>query len=787
MTNKKEEKNEVKEGKEVKEEKQELTLENLPGVGAATAEKLRDAGYTDLISIAVASPGELVQASGLGESSARKVINFCRNHLDMGFESGDQLLKKREQVTKITTGCKSFDNILKGGIETGAITEAYGAYGSGKTTLAHQLAVNVQLPIEKGGANGVAVWIDSEGTLRPEFIKQLAEAKGLDPNKVLKNFRGVRAFNSDHQMLLAEKAEELIREGLPVKLIIIDSLMSHFRSEFCVTPDTLIMGNPKVGRIRDYKTGDKVLSHKGIFRRVLSKQIISYNGDILKINPCYGAKVRVTGDHCVFAMKTVRNTYYRRQSKFRKKLEQGYIFKKLIGKNHYKLIEGFGPDWVKSDTLKKGDFLIFPVINEIEDIKTIRISDNMKGKYHLEEGIIRCNSFYHESSLYEKVMKDYLLSPKKGRIVYISNKYGLPVSTVYQWVHKQQKTRDDIIKLKDEIPVDSNFMRLLGYYLAEGSGVSDHQIRFTFNSKETEYIKDVKRLIKKIFGIKVNKDVFIRNATNICISSRLLMDFFKSLVGNNAIEKRLPQWVLYLPQDKQKELINGYWRGDGCKSEYGFQFDTASLVLAEQIKLILSRLGFIPTFRTVAAGRKNPKYVVEVFGEKLKDFCDIVGEKHNIIDKRSKSYNRGWNDGNYLFVPINKIEKEHYDGLLYNLEIEKDSSYSGNYCVLHNCGRGTLADRQQKLNKHLHVLLRMAQKYNIAVYITNQVMAKPDTFFGDPTEAVGGHILHHASTYRVYLRRGKKGSRVAKLVDAPALPDAECCFMVTEEGLKDIE
>lgn len=81
----------------------------------------------------------------------------------------------------------------------------------------------------------------------------------------------------------------------------------------------------------------------------------------------------------------------------------------------------------------------------------------------------------------------------------------------------------------------------------------------------------------------------------------------------------------------------------------------------------------------------------------------------------------------------------------------------------------------------------MAQKYNIAVYITNQVMAKPDTFFGDPTEAVGGHILHHASTYRVYLRRGKKGSRVAKLVDAPALPDAECCFMVTEEGLKDIE
>ncbi len=100
-------------------------------------------------------------------------------------------------------------------------------------------------------------------------------------------------------------------------------------------------------------------------------------------------------------------------------------------------------------------------------------------------------------------------------------------------------------------------------------------------------------------------------------------------------------------------------------------------------------------------------------------------------------------------------------------------------------GRGTLAERQQKLNKHMHQLLKVADSYNIAVYVTNQVMAKPDMFFGDPTQAIGGHVVAHASTFRIYLRKGKKGSRVAKLIDAPNLADGECIFRVEEHGLED--
>ena len=86
----------------------------------------------------------------------------------------------------------------------------------------------------------------------------------------------------------------------------------------------------------------------------------------------------------------------------------------------------------------------------------------------------------------------------------------------------------------------------------------------------------------------------------------------------------------------------------------------------------------------------------------------------------------------------------------------------------------------------MHVLAKVADLYNLCVYVTNQVMSKPDQFFGDPTEAIGGHVVAHNSTFRLYLRRGKKGTRVAKLVDAPNLPDGEAIFMIVDEGLRDV-
>jgi len=209
--------------------KKNITINDLPGVGAATAEKLTSVGFGTVMAIAVATPGEIVSATGISEAGSRKIINAARDNLDMGFESGTEVMKKREKVIKLSTGHKGFDEMMGGGFETGAITEVYAEFGAGKTQIGHMLAVNTIFADEKAHV----FYVDTENTFRPERIKQLAEAKGLDAEKVLKNIKVGRAYNSDHQMLLIDKIEEMIRdENLTVKLVVIDSLTAHFRAEF---------------------------------------------------------------------------------------------------------------------------------------------------------------------------------------------------------------------------------------------------------------------------------------------------------------------------------------------------------------------------------------------------------------------------------------------------------------------------------------------------------------------------------------------------------------------------
>ncbi len=226
-------KKETQKDEKIIQEKKRMTLNDLPGVGPATVEKLIAVGYTDLMAVAVATPGEIVEVTGINEANAKKIIAAARSSLDMGFQNGDDVLRKREKVIKISTGSKAFDSLLGNGVETGAITECFGQYGSGKTQIAHQLSVNVQTLNDDSGKEPVAVFIDTENTFRPERIIQFAKACKMDPDKVLKNIKVARAYNSDHQMLLAEKVEDLIKkQGLNVKLIVMDSLTAHFRAEF---------------------------------------------------------------------------------------------------------------------------------------------------------------------------------------------------------------------------------------------------------------------------------------------------------------------------------------------------------------------------------------------------------------------------------------------------------------------------------------------------------------------------------------------------------------------------
>jgi DNA repair protein RadA len=290
-----------------------VDLEDLPGVGPAIAEKLREGGYTSLEAIAVASPSELVASAEIGEATAAKIINAARQAADIGgFLTGDKILVRRQEVGKLTTGSETLNTLLGGGLETCAISEFYGEFGSGKTQVAHQLAVNVQLPPDKGGLNGSVIIIDTENTFRPERIKDMAEGLALDYQEVLQHIHVARAYNSNHQILLVDRAEKLAEElketEKPVRLLIIDSATAHFRSEY-VGRGTLADRQQKINKHL----------HEALRFGDLNNAVIMITNQVqVRPDAFFGDPTRPIGGHIVGHTATFR--IYLRKSKGEKRI-----------------------------------------------------------------------------------------------------------------------------------------------------------------------------------------------------------------------------------------------------------------------------------------------------------------------------------------------------------------------------------------------------------------------------------------------------------------------------------
>ena len=203
-------------------------LTDLPNVGPGTSEKLEEAGISSVISVAVSTPGLLKDACGITETSARKIIKAAREKCELGFEIGTDIDEKEKTIKKISFHCDSINELLDGGLELGTTMECYGEYASGKSCIAHLLAVSTikQFP------NSYVIWVDTEKTFRPSRIRAFCEGLEMDADEVLKHIKVGKAVTSDHQILLTETVEKEINAGNDVKLVIIDSLMNHFRAEY---------------------------------------------------------------------------------------------------------------------------------------------------------------------------------------------------------------------------------------------------------------------------------------------------------------------------------------------------------------------------------------------------------------------------------------------------------------------------------------------------------------------------------------------------------------------------
>lgn len=272
----------------------------LEGVASTTINRLKKAGLTTLEAIAVTPPREIEELTGMGSDTALKVNRLARMKVDPGFIPATEVLEMRKHMLRCTTGSAELDRILGGGVETGAITELIGEFGSGKTQICFTLSVLAQRPKEEGGLGGRVCVIDTEGTFLPERVLQIAETRGHDPTEILRNILIARAYNSEHQTILIKNLPQVCQEN-GVRLVIVDSMIGHFRGEY-------------VGRGTLSERQQKLGSCLGNLHRVaeaFNLAVVLTNQVQAKPDTAYGDPNKPTGGH-VMAHSCTHRVYLRK-------------------------------------------------------------------------------------------------------------------------------------------------------------------------------------------------------------------------------------------------------------------------------------------------------------------------------------------------------------------------------------------------------------------------------------------------------------------------------------------
>ena len=277
----------------------------LEGVASTTVKKLHKAGLVTLESIAVTPPRNIVEMTGMGIDTAVKVNALARLQVDPGFVSASDMLEMRKHKLRCRTGSNELNRILGGGVETGVITELIGEFGSGKTQICYTLSVLAQRPVEEGGLGGRVCVIDTEGTFIPERVVQIAEARGYDSQEILSNILIARAYNSDHQILLIKNLPKVAQEH-DVKLVIVDSMIGHFRGEY--------IGRANLSERQQKLAG--CLSHLLRVAEAFNVAVVLTNQVLSTPDTMYGDPNKPTGGHVmahacthrVFLRKGKQNT-----------------------------------------------------------------------------------------------------------------------------------------------------------------------------------------------------------------------------------------------------------------------------------------------------------------------------------------------------------------------------------------------------------------------------------------------------------------------------------------------
>jgi DNA repair protein RadA len=820
----------VKKGKEKEDKKEEAKLSDIPGIGPGTVTKLEAAGVYDLMGLAVMSPTDLSELAGVGPAVARKAIQAARGMMQLGFTDGAEFDRKRKDIHYITTGSKNFDGLLGGkGLESKAITEAYGAFGSGKTQLGLTLAVNVQLPLEHGGANGKAVYIDTEGTFRPDRIRQIAESIGANSEKVLKNILVARAFNSDHQILLLDKITELIKEQKePIKLIIIDSLTAHFRAEFAgrgqladrqqrlnrylhqlmkvaeqsnltVFVTNQVMSNPAM-MFGDPTTaiGGNIVGHACLTGNSL---IQLADGDILEIKDmAEGSEVISSSFEKMELSREINEKVFVNPG-----IKDIYNIKTNCQINcsdlhRFFTIENFAVVEKEARDLDEGDFVAqarrIDIMGDVREIPKFKIKKI--GKIDLENGKVISDKLKEKEVSREEICGKIGITPRQFRRVInqeyptsmevfdnLKNHFGnqqlLQIMPVYTNKHKNLMMPEFLSPALGQI---------FGYFIGDGNF---EKSGLRFRDERLDVLQVYQKLFKKEFNVvgKITK-MKNKNCHTLYINSKEIRDLFVFMMGN--IYNEVGKSKIDVVESFAKGFIDA--EGHINKKRAYISVSQKDDKVLRYLQMYLMRSGIRATIK-FGIGKKKMN-VLRIIDKDVSGFLKIgfsaCDKQKRLVESIAEM------DGKYFYemMPVGRGELRDLlesCGLNYSKIIKsRPESYKwvsrkeleNAFRILMNC---EVKDRQikQKINFIFKLLNSNLSFERIREIKISKNDGKVLYDFSVPSKEnyiANGFVVHN-STYRIYLRRGKQGSRVAKLIDSPNLPDNECQFYVTEGGVKD--
>ncbi len=385
-------------------------------------------------------------------------------------------------------------------------------------------------------------------------------------------------------------------------------------SPACVPGNTLILTQNGFTEINKTEINNKVISSSGKFCNVTENKVRKYNGNLIEIQSKLG-KLVYTPEHLIYSIKRPKERKY----------------------NYHRNRNNLAPEWNYAKNLKKNDFIIFPLLNIIQDKDFLEV-DQTKKKWDF-------------------------------------NSRSIP----------------------NKIKIDENILRLFGYFIAEGSTRKDNlrgDVIFTFNIKEEEYLNDVVSLIKTYFNLE-SKIIQSpkNNRSDVIVNNVHLANLFRSLFGSGAENKNIPNFILYLPFEKQKGLISGLWRGDGyinlTRKFPRAGYASISKLLISQLRIILLRQKIAYSIysekaRSIKGVNHKPAYRIHVGDiDSLKKIVEIVQNKKLELNSRQK---KSWFDYDYFYTTISGSKNINYDGNVYNLEVEEEHSYTTESSCIHNCG-----------------------------------------------------------------------------------------------------